>query len=125
MPTCLTPQGSAAHIDLLLKAAAVVQQEEHEFSLLLVGSGRDKQELEALAKDLQLKNVRFEPGQDPLKIPAIYRSADALIFPTLEDVWGLVANEAMPCGLPVLCSKYAGCATELFPGGEHFRSTSP
>ncbi|MGA9864449.1 MAG: glycosyltransferase family 4 protein, partial [Terriglobales bacterium] len=107
-------------INLLLKAAAVVQREGHDFSLLLVGSGRDKQELEGLAKDLKLKNVRFEPGRHPLKMPAIYRSADVLIFPTLEDVWGLVANEAMLCGLPVLCSKYAGCATELFPAESIF-----
>jgi glycosyltransferase involved in cell wall biosynthesis len=107
-------------VDLLLKAAATVQQEGHEFSLLLVGSGRDKQELEALARDLQLKNVRFEPAHDPLKMAAVYRSADALIFPTLEDVWGLVANEAMLCGVPVLCSKYAGCATELVPAESIF-----
>jgi glycosyltransferase involved in cell wall biosynthesis len=107
-------------VDLLLKAAATVQQEGHEFSLLLVGSGRDKQELKALAGDLQLKNVRFEPAHDPLKMAAVYRSADALIFPTLEDVWGLVANEAMLCGVPVLCSKYAGCATELVPAESIF-----
>jgi glycosyltransferase involved in cell wall biosynthesis len=107
-------------VDLLLKAAATVQQEGHEFSLLLVGSGRDKQETEALARDLQLKNVRFEPAHDPLKMAAVYRSADALIFPTLEDVWGLVANEAMLCGVPVLCSKYAGCATELVPAESIF-----
>jgi glycosyltransferase involved in cell wall biosynthesis len=101
-------------IDLLLKAAATLQQEGHEFSLLLVGSGRDKQELESLAKDLLLQNVRFENVNDPLEMSGIYRSADVLIFPTLEDVWGLVANEAMWCGVPVLCSKYAGCAPELF-----------
>jgi glycosyltransferase involved in cell wall biosynthesis len=107
-------------IDLLLRAAAAVQQEGQKFSLLLVGSGADKQELELLVKKLQLKNVRFEPAQDPLKMPAIYRSADVLIFPTLEDVWGLVANEAMLCGLPVLCSKYAGCAAELLPAESIF-----
>ena len=101
-------------IDLLLRAAAAVQREGHEFSLLLVGSGRDKDELETLAKELQLRNVHFEQGRDPLQMPATYRSADVLMFPTLEDVWGLVANEAVLCGLPVLCSKYAGCANEIF-----------
>jgi glycosyltransferase involved in cell wall biosynthesis len=107
-------------VDLLLRAAAAVQQEGQKFSLLLVGSGADKQELELLVKKLQLKNVRFEPAQDPLKMPGIYRSADVLIFPTLEDVWGLVANEAMLCGLPVLSSKYAGCAAELLPAESIF-----
>ena len=47
-------------------------------------------------------------------MPAVYRSANLLVFPTLEDVWGLVANEAVLSGIPVLCSKYAGCAPELF-----------
>ena len=47
-------------------------------------------------------------------MPAFYRGADALIFPTMTDVWGLVANEAILSGLPVLCSQYAGCAPELF-----------
>jgi glycosyltransferase involved in cell wall biosynthesis len=47
-------------------------------------------------------------------MPSVYRAADAFIFPTLEDVWGLVANEAILCGIPVLCSKYAGCSHELF-----------
>jgi glycosyltransferase involved in cell wall biosynthesis len=47
-------------------------------------------------------------------MPSVYRSADILVFPTLEDVWGFVANEAILSGIPVLCSKYAGCAPELF-----------
>jgi glycosyltransferase involved in cell wall biosynthesis len=47
-------------------------------------------------------------------MPSVYRSADLVVFPTLEDVWGFVANEAILSGIPVLCSKYAGCAPELF-----------
>jgi glycosyltransferase involved in cell wall biosynthesis len=70
--------------------------------------------LERLATELHLENVHFQPAQPPDDMPAVYRSADALIFPTLEDVWGLVANEAMLSGLPVLCSVHAGCAHELF-----------
>jgi len=102
-------------VRLLLGAAASLQQNGCEFSLLLVGSGREKQALEQRAKSLGLKNVHFRPSQTPEKMPSVYRSADVLVFPTLEDVWGLVANEALLSDIAVLCSKNAGCAAELFP----------
>jgi glycosyltransferase involved in cell wall biosynthesis len=101
-------------VEPLFQAAAALQQEGFEFSLLLVGNGPEKQNLQRLAAELNLKNVHFESAVTPNEIPAIYRSADALVFPTLEDVWGLVANEAMLSDLPVLCSVFAGCAHELF-----------
>jgi glycosyltransferase involved in cell wall biosynthesis len=98
----------------LLKAAAHVQGRGIEFSLVLVGDGPDTAELKQLAIAKRLKNVHFYAAQPPEVLPSFYRSADMLIFPTMEDVWGLVANEALLSGLPVLCSKYAGCAPELF-----------
>jgi glycosyltransferase involved in cell wall biosynthesis len=101
-------------VEPLLRAASVLQQEGLEFSVLLVGNGPEKSNLERLAEELNVKNVRFHPSQPPECMPAIYSSADSLIFPTLEDVWGVVANEAILSGLPVLCSHYAGCAYELF-----------
>jgi glycosyltransferase involved in cell wall biosynthesis len=101
-------------IGYLLDAAAKLQQYGHEFSMLLVGSGSEKQALERRARALGLRNVHFRPAQPPGKMPSVYRSADLFVFPTLEDVWGLVANEAVLSGIPVLCSKYAGCAPELF-----------
>jgi glycosyltransferase involved in cell wall biosynthesis len=101
-------------VGALLEAAASLQKNGCEFSLLLVGDGRDKQAAERRAQELGLKNVHFRPAQPPESMPSVYRSADILVFPTLEDVWGLVANEAILSGIPVLCSKYAGCAPELF-----------
>jgi glycosyltransferase involved in cell wall biosynthesis len=98
----------------LLDAAAILQQNGCEFSLLIVGSGPDKEALEHRAQALGLKNVHFRPVQPPDKMPSVHRSADIMVFPTLEDVWGSVANEAILSGIPVLCSKYAGCAPELF-----------
>ena len=100
---------------LLLDAVATLQRAGREFSLILVGEGREKQALEQRAAQLGLKNVHFQPAQPPEKMPSVYRSADLVVFPTLQDVWGFVANEAVLCGVPVLCSKYAGCAAELFP----------
>jgi glycosyltransferase involved in cell wall biosynthesis len=97
-----------------LHAAARLQKEGLRFSIALVGGGRDSAKLRRLAVKLGLENAHFYPAQTPKAMPAIYRSADVLIFPTMTDVWGLVANEAILSGVPVLCSRYAGCASELF-----------
>jgi glycosyltransferase involved in cell wall biosynthesis len=107
-------------VDLLLQAAAALQRTGMRFSLVFVGGGPEKKAAEDLVKELGLENVYILPPRLPAGMPAVYRSADALIFPTLEDVWGLVANEAILSGLPVLCSTYAGCAQELFPAESIF-----
>jgi glycosyltransferase involved in cell wall biosynthesis len=112
-------------VGLLIDAAAELQKEGCEFSLLLVGSGRDKPAMQRRAEALGLKNIYFQPAQPPERMPAVYRSADLVVFPTLEDVWGLVANEAILCGVPVLCSKYAGCAPELFTSETTFSPDDP
>jgi glycosyltransferase involved in cell wall biosynthesis len=60
-----------------------------------------------------------------LALPSIYRSADCLVFPTLEDAWGLVVNEAIWAGLPVAASIYAGCTAEIVPPGNRFDPLDP
>ena len=97
-----------------LHAAARLQREGLRFSIVLVGGGRDSAKLKRLAVELGLRNVHFYSAQPPKSMPGFYRGADVLIFPTMTDVWGLVANEAILSGVPVLCSRYAGCAPELF-----------
>ena len=97
-----------------LHATARLQQEGLKFSTVLVGEGCESSKLQRLAADLCLDNIHFYPVQPPKAMPSFYRSADVAIFPTMEDVWGLVANEAILSGVPVLCSRYAGCAAELF-----------
>jgi len=101
-------------IRFLLDAAAILRKRGYEFSLLLVGDGPDKQALERRALALGLDNLHFHPAQPQEKMLSVYRSADLVVFPTLQDVWGVIANEAILAGVPILCSKYAGCATELF-----------
>lgn len=46
-------------------------------------------------------------------LPAIYSSSDIFVLPTLSDEWGMVINEAMACGLPVLGSVYSQAVEEL------------
>jgi glycosyltransferase involved in cell wall biosynthesis len=49
--------------------------------------------------------------------PVFYALADAFILPSLWEEWGLVVNEAMASGLPVVVSKTAGCAEDLLEAG--------
>lgn len=109
----------------LLDAAATVQGEGYRFSLLIVGEGPERARLEQYASSLNLKNVHFSDPVKSTDMAGIYRSADLFILPTLHDVWGLVVNEALWSGLPVLCSKYAGCARELLPPENIFDPLDP
>jgi hypothetical protein len=54
---------------------------------------------------------------DPLTIQQHYRDSDALIFPTLSDEWGLVVDEALFSGLPVIGSCHSQAVETLLEDG--------
>lgn len=80
--------------------------------LLVVGNGPLEQTLKAEAGD---KPVVFLDFQNQSKMPLVYRLGNALILPSRGpgESWGLAANEAMHCGLPVLLSSKVGAALDL------------
>jgi glycosyltransferase involved in cell wall biosynthesis len=82
-------------------------------TLLIVGDGPQKGELERICEREGLSNVRFAGAVDYDGLAVYYRSADVFVIPTLEDNWSLVVSEAMACGLPIMCSIYNGCWPEL------------
>src|SRR5437660_3712761 len=47
------------------------------------------------------------------ELASYYGLAECFVFPTHSDTWGMVVNEAMASGLPVICSQVAGCAADL------------
>jgi glycosyltransferase involved in cell wall biosynthesis len=102
-------------VDRLLEAVLHCQRQGYVFSVAIVGDGDEASALQAYVTEHQLENVHFLGARPPNELPGIYRSADYLVFPTLEDIWGLVVNEALWAGLPVLASIYAGCAQEILP----------
>jgi glycosyltransferase involved in cell wall biosynthesis len=86
---------------------------KQENTLVLVGDGPENKSLRQLAKNLGLSKILFTGSQDSDQLAKWYALADIFVFPSLLDVWGLVVNEAMACGLPVLASKHAGASQEL------------
>ncbi len=82
---------------------------------MLVGQGPERERLKLQASRLGLRHFQILPNQDQRALNEIYHSATAFVLPSLEDVWGLVVSEAAWAGIPVLCSKYAGCAEIVSP----------
>lgn len=81
-----------------------------------LGSGelRSKLEMFPTNSNLTQRFIGEVPYDD---LPDWYSKVDVLAFPTLLDEWGLVVNEAMASGLPVLGSIYAQAVTELVTEG--------
>lgn len=84
--------------------------------LTLVGSGPQEAALRSIpTPDLLTVSVR---GAVPFEqLGEVYGAADLLVFPSLADEWGLVVNEAMACGLPVLGSVHSQAVLELVEEG--------
>lgn len=112
-------------LDKLIEACGRLKKRGYSFSLVIVGGGPERDRLLELAKANELDDFQILPDKSQSVLNEIYRSANVFVFPTLEDVWGLVVNEALWAGLPVLCSKYAGCAPELVEQENIFDPLSP
>jgi 1,2-diacylglycerol 3-alpha-glucosyltransferase len=106
--------------------------------LLMVGSGEEETNLRLLCDELRLPvynkmsskidiresctgsskpGVHFYGFRQIEENPIFYALADAFILPSSVEEWGLVVNEAMSCGLPVVVSEKAGCAEDLLRKG--------
>ncbi len=113
-------------VDLFLKAWASLDPKiTSTNSILIVGDGDKKMELESLADGLGIKNISFVGNRSREELPVVYASSDVFVFPSLVDVWGMVVNEAMACGLPVLGSRYAGATIELVSDSKNGETIDP
>lgn len=82
-------------------------------SLMLVGEGYQRNEIEKYLHDSKIDNVKLIGAVNYDCLGPYYKVADCFIIPTLEDNWSLVVPEAMAAGLPIACSIYNGCHPEL------------
>lgn len=97
-----------------------VSSPQDPFDLVLLGDGAMRSELEKLRSELGLGECIQMPGfKQYEELPFYYAHAGAFIHASTTEQWGLVVNEAMASGLPVLVSNRCGCATDLVKEGEN------
>jgi glycosyltransferase involved in cell wall biosynthesis len=111
--------------DLLAAYATLPAGLRSEIGLVFVGSGAAETQLRNNARSIQPGHVHFAGFVHKDELARFYAFSDVLVFPTHSDPWGLVVNEAMACGLPVISSDVAGCSADLVNDGWNGRVIPP
>lgn len=103
--------------DVLLKATKELQ--DNNIGIYIIG-GTPTEEYKNLIRDLTIeKQVHFHKFMDKNTLNQWYRASDLFVLPTREDIWGLVINEAMSNGLPVVTTNRCISGLELIKNGEN------
>ena len=110
------------NVRTLIEAFNVVKRNisrAQDWGLVIVGDGPQKEELKTLVSDLKVDGIVFTGGTSWDEVARIMAVCDVFVLPSISEPWGLVVNEAMACGLPVVVSKKAGAYWDLVRDGEN------
>ena len=97
--------------DILIKAFNSADMKNNK--LLIIGGGPLKNEYLKYIKENNITNIYIMDFVKKNELIAIYKYSDVFVLPTREDIWGLVINEAMSLGLPVISTNQCLAAKEL------------
>ena len=104
-------------VDLLIEAINPLFNSHPNLFLSIIGSGEMKPSLEELVRSLGLsERIGFEGVLPSTEITARLAAADLLVLPSRWDGWGLVVNEALSVGVPVIVSDRCGAADLIETG---------
>jgi glycosyltransferase involved in cell wall biosynthesis len=110
------------NLPALIRAYAMYRQKlqpstDRGWDLVLLGDGRLRETLNSQLSILNLHDHVHLPGFKPYEeLPVYYALAKAFVHASTTEQWGLVVNEAIASGLPVIVSERCGCAPELVCG---------
>ncbi|MGZ3759171.1 MAG: glycosyltransferase family 4 protein [Bacteroidia bacterium] len=114
---CIARLVPIKNIEGLLRSWQIVEQQNPTCELKIIGDGPEFEKLNSLKNQLGLKKVEFLGSIDNQLIPPYFYYADAFILPSLSETWGLVVNEAMAAGLPIILSNKINAAHTLLKEG--------
>lgn len=87
--------------------------------LVYVGDGEERLALEARVRKLSWTSIRFLGFKNQSELPRYYDLSDAFVLPSEYEPWGLVVNEVMNAGKPVIVSDQVGCGPDLVKDGRN------
>jgi glycosyltransferase involved in cell wall biosynthesis len=90
---------------------------DSDWGLIVLGDGNEEVKLKKYKSDNNLDGICFIEGQPWYDVPKILALADVFILPSYSEPWGLVVNEAMASGLPVIVSNKCGSAYDVVIDG--------
>ena len=97
-------------------ALARLQDSGLKVAMLIAGSGDLETAIRNRASECCV-DVHFMGFQNQSAMPRAYAAADVLVLPSERETWGLVCNEALACGRPIVVSDAVGCAPDLANDG--------
>lgn len=103
--------------DLLEAYAKLESSMRREVGLVFAGDGVSREEMAREAKRISPGQVCFPGFSQREDLAGFYGLAEVLVLPTHSDTWGLVVNEAMACGLPIIVTSVAGCSADMVVDG--------
>ena len=102
--------------DVLLNA---IDPSRVDIGVYIIGGSQPISEYLEIIEKRKLKNIHFVSFQKKSQLIKYYHASDVFVLPTREDIWGLVINEAMACGLPIITTTRCVAGIELIKPGEN------
>lgn len=114
----LQERKNAAHLLLALRQVLDRAQTYAPPCLIIVGDGEERERLETQTRELGLTDdVRFTGFRNQTELPGFFALASVFVLPSRHEPWGLITNEAMACGKPVVLASDVGAAADLVTQG--------
>lgn len=104
-------------VDLLLQAFDRLIEAGVNARLLLVGREAELPEMMRSLSSKTQQHIEYAGFHDPEYLPQFFEQADLFVLPSRYDGWGVVVNQALGAGLPIICSDAVGAAFDLVEPG--------
>lgn len=96
------------NLDVLIKAF-LISKISKNFQLMIIGATNESK----IDEYKNYQNIVLKKWVSYNELPDYYHNAKLFVLPSIFEPWGLVVNEAMAAGLPIIASKQCGCVPEL------------